>query len=157
MYNTVETADSYIAAHYTSRSADRIRWVALTPEDKAVYLTNAYEAIEELPFHGRKVANGQESAFPRLPYQYGHTEEGAPSNVLAAEAELALYLSDEKKQQSSQKRRELQADGVTSFEIGDLSETYADTEVSTAKTSIEKCRKAMELLAPYLSGGYEIC
>lgn len=157
MYNTVETADSYITAHYTSRSADRTRWAALTPEDKTVYLTNAYEAIEALPFRGRKATDGQEAAFPRLPYQYGHTGEGAPQRVLAAEAELALWLSDEKKQKSSQKRRELQEDGVKSFSIGDLSESYGDTAAVSGSVSAEKCSKAMEFLAPYLTGGYEVC
>lgn len=157
MYNTIAMADSYIEAHYTSTSPERIRWAALSSEDKTVCLNNAFAAIEALPFRGRKAVIGQETAFPRLPYQYGHTEEGAPQNVLAAEAELALWLSDEKKQNTSKKRKELQEDGVKSYSIGDLSETYVDTSASSIKNSAQKCVKAMELLSPYLTGGYDVC
>ena len=157
MYNTIATADSYIEAHYTSTSPELIRWAALSNEDKTVCLNNAFAAIEALPFRGRKAVIGQETAFPRLPYQYGHTEEGAPQNVLAAEAELALWLSDEKKQNTSKKRKELQEDGVKSYSIGDLSESYGDTSASSIKNSAQKCAKAMELLSPYLTGGYDVC
>lgn len=157
MYNTIATADSYIAAHYTSASDERQRWEALSDDDKTVYLTNAFEAIEALPFRGRKADPAQENAFPRLPYQYGHTDEGAPQRVLAAEIEMALWLSDEKKRVSSKKRRELQEDGVKSFSIGDLSESYGDTSAAAEKTPAEKCSRAMELLSPYLSGGFDVC
>lgn len=158
MYNTIETADSYIEAHYTSTSPERIRWAALSNEDKTVCLNNAFAAIEALPFLGRKAVIGQETAFPRLPYQYGHTDEGAPQNVLAAEAEWALWLSDETKRSSSRKRKELQEDGVKEYKIGDLSETYTDSSASAASAFPSgKCPKAMELLAPYLTGGYETC
>lgn len=157
MYGTIEQADSCIAARYSSDSEERVRWEALSKEDKAVYLGSAFDAIEALPFRGRKASSSQETAFPRLPYQYGHTDEGAPARVIAAQAELGLYLSDTKSRKSSSKRRKLRQDGVKSYSIGDLSESFGDTPVTASGCSAEKCEKAMELLAPYLSGGYDIC
>lgn len=157
MYSSVKEADSYISTHYTSKSAACKRWNALSEDDKAVYLNNAFDSIECLKFGGRKAVPEQETAFPRLPYQYGHTDSGAPERVKSAEIELALYLSDEKKQESSEKRSKLIADGVKSFSLGDLSESYGDNVQSASKSSIYDCKKAAILLAPYLSGGFEIC
>lgn len=157
MYSSVKEADSYISTHYTSKSASYKRWNALSEDDKAVYLNNAFDSIECLKFGGRKAVPEQETAFPRLPYQYGHTDSGAPERVKSAEIELALYLSDEKKQESSEKRSKLIADGVKSFSLGDLSESYGDNVQSASKSSVYDCKKAVSLLSPYLSGGFEIC
>lgn len=157
MYSSVELADSYVKSHYTAGSEELSRWDALLEENKKVYLTNAFEAIEALPFRGRKAALGQETAFPRLPYQYGNTDEGAPKRVINAEIELALWLSDEKKKKTSRKRSQLIADGVKSFSVGDLSESYGEAENGSQKLTAQSCKKAMELLSPYLSGGFEIC
>lgn len=157
MYSSVKEADSYISTHYTSKSAAYKRWNELSEDDKAVYLNNAFDSIECLKFGGRKAVPEQETAFPRLPYQYGHTDSGAPERVKSAEIELALYLSDEKKQESSEKRSKLITDGVKSFSLGDLSESYGDNVQSASKPSVYDCKKAAILLAPYLSGGFEIC
>ena len=139
MYSSVKEADSYISTHYTSKSAAYKRWNALSEDDKAVYLNNAFDSIECLKFGGR------------------HTDSGAPERVKSAEIELALYLSDEKKQESSEKRSKLIADGVKSFSLGDLSESYGDNVQSASKPSVYDCKKAVSLLSPYLSGGFEIC
>lgn len=157
MYSSVELADSYIKSHYTADSEECTRWDALTEDNKKVYLNNAFDAIEALHFKGRKAFLGQEKAFPRLPYQYGKTEEGAPARVVNAEIELALWLSDEKKQKTSRRRSQLIADGVKSFSVGDLSESYGEAENGSQKLTAQSCKKAMELLAPYLSGGFGIC
>jgi len=155
MYTSVPEADSYIKSHYTSNSAERKRWENLSDENKSIYLTNSFEAIERLKFNGRKAIVGQETAFPRLPYQYGKVEEIAPKSVKYAEIELALWLSDTKRSEKSRKRKELIDDGVTSFSIGDLSENYGNT--SKEKVSALKCSKCRELLSPYLCGGFETC
>ncbi|MDE5946335.1 MAG: hypothetical protein K2G63_03365 [Oscillospiraceae bacterium] len=158
MYTSIQEADAYIIIHYTSGSSEYKRWKSLSDDDKNVYLTNAFEAIEKLQFRGRKAVPGQDTAFPRLPYQYGKVDEIAPLCVKSAEIELALWISDEKKQSRLQKRKELIENGVTSFSLGDLSENYGDTTKSEVKTvSALKCEKCRELLAPYLCGGYEMC
>jgi len=155
MYTSVPEADSYITAHYVSDSEERKRWESLSDENKTVYLTNSFEAIEKLKFNGRKTVSGQETAFPRLPYQYGKIEEATPKSVKYAEIELALWLSDTKRSEKSRKRKELTDDGVISFSIGDLSENYGNKSKETV--SALKCSKCRELLSPYLCGGYETC
>lgn len=158
MYTTVALADTYISTHYTADSSERKRWEELTEDDKKVYLTNSFEAIEKLQFKGRKAVSGQETAFPRLPYQYGKTDEIAPQRVKFAEIELALWLSDTKRTAKSKKRKELIEDGVKSFSVGDLSENYGDTAQTEVRTvSALKCSKCRELLLPYLCGGFETC
>lgn len=157
MYATIEQADSYIITHYSSKSAARKRWEALSDDEKTVFLINAFEAIEALPFRGRKASLEQTAAFPRLPYQYGKTDEGAPQRVKFAEIELALWLSDESKRESSEKRAQLIADDVKSFSVGDLSESYGGGSESVQTFSAVSCKKAAELLSPYLSGGFEMC
>lgn len=157
MYTSVQEANDYISNHYTEDSAERKRWETLSDNDKNVYLTNAFESIEKLNFNGRKAVPGQETAFPRLPYQYGRLEEVAPKSVKFAEMELALWLSDTKRTAKSKRRKELIEDGVTSFSIGDLSESYSDSSNTKENVSALTCSKCRELLLPYLCGGFEMC
>ena len=157
MYTSINESNEYISTHYTSDSLERKRWENISDDDKTIYLTNAFESIEKLNFSGRKAVPEQETAFPRLPYQYGKIEETAPKLVKFAEIELALWLSDTKRSSKSKKRKELIDDGVTSFSLGDLSESYGETSISKETASALKCSKCRELLLPYLCGGFEMC
>ncbi|MFT3951183.1 MAG: hypothetical protein QM689_04415 [Oscillospiraceae bacterium] len=152
-YITVADADGYISGHYRSNNLSRTRWEALPEEDREILLRQACAAIETLPFHGRKANPAQKLAFPRLPFQYGNAED-APDSVKNAQAELALWLSDDTKQAEQAQRQELQAQGVTSFSVGDLSENYGATQT---KSPAELCAKCAALLAPWLNGGFGIC
>lgn len=83
-----------------------------------------------------------------------------PECVISAETELALYLSDTKAQESSQKRKELIRDGVKSFSLGDLSENYGDVKSGSQADTVSTaygCQACMRLLRPYLSGGFDVC
>ncbi|MTI95390.1 MAG: hypothetical protein FH749_07860 [Firmicutes bacterium] len=152
-YVTVAQADEYVTGHYRSNSKDRQRWVALDEADKEVLLLNACAEMEQLPFQGRKAIRDQELAFPRLPFQYGQLLE-PPKKVLAAQIELALWMSDDDTQAETSKRQELQDQGVTGFSLGDLSESYESTG---ARKSALLCPKTKALLSSYLSGGYATC
>lgn len=154
-YITITEADEYISSRYRSNNKDRKRWQELTEEDKEVLLRNACAEMELLPFHGRKITREQKLAFPRLPYQYGRVEEIAPLRVKQAQVELALWLSDEEKQGNQSQRQELQSQGVESFSIGDLSESYG--KGVGEKSAPLLCSKVKTLIAPYLNGGYDIC
>lgn len=154
-YVTVGDADTYIKSRYLTSSTDRKRWIELDYADKEVFLANACIEIEQLPFRGRKAVVNQPLSFPRLPYQYGHTDSGAPTTVKYAQIELALWLSDEDKQSEYTKRRDLQAQGVESFGIGDLSESYVVG--AAVKPAPLLCSKSASLLAQYLNGGYSTC
>ena len=153
-YVTVAEADAHISGHYRSTSAARTRWSALSVDDKAVLLVNACTGMEQLPYQGRKALSDQPLAFPRLPAQYSAAQE-APANVKAAQIELALWLSDDAKQAEHAQRLDLQEQGVKSFSLGDLSESYSDKPRPTS--IVLSCAKVKTLLARYLSGGYTTC
>ncbi|MPW25951.1 hypothetical protein GC105_09125 [Alkalibaculum sp. M08DMB] len=154
-YVSIEEANTYIENYYRSNNPNRTRWGALSEEDKEILLVNACAEIELLSFTGRKAFRDQAMSFPRLPIQYGKTNEGAPDNVKKAQIELALWLSDDAKLEQQSKRKELQNQGVNSFSIGDLSESYKDGSGETPTPLM--CPKAKSLLAPYLNGGFETC
>lgn len=152
-YVTLQEAEDYIAKHYRSNNPGRKRWAELEDADKEILLTEACSEIDLLPFIGRKTLPDQLLAFPRLPMQYG-SADGAPAQVKAAQIEFALWLSDDDKQGEMSQREALRAQGVESFSIGDLSESYAGGGVKSAPLL---CPKAAALLSPYLSGGYATC
>lgn len=153
-YVTVAEADAYITSHYRSTNAARIRWDAISDDDKTALLLEACMELESLPFIGRKAVWGQALSFPRLPMQYGSADEPPPA-ILNAQIELALWLSDDAKVTELSKRAELQKQGVESFSVGDLSESYAVGAGS--KPVALSCPKAAALLAAYLNGGHATC
>lgn len=146
-YVTVAEADAYVLAHYRSTSTPRIRWTAFSEDDKAILLADACFEMEQLPFHGHKAENGQLLAFPR------RGQDAVPEAVKSAQVELAVWLSDDVKQSEAEQRRALQGQGVKSFSVGDLSETY--NGISTGARSL-LCPKAKLLLSPYLTGAYAV-
>lgn len=156
-YVSLADADAYIVSHYRSTNAARKRWAALEEADKEVLLVQACAAMESLPYPGRKVSTSQALAFPRLPLQYGNAQ-APPAAILHAQIETALYLTDEAAQESASKRQSLRDQGVTSYSIDDLSETYSDVPARAANTNpAMMCPAARQLLSRYLSGGYATC
>lgn len=73
-------------------------------------------------------------------------------DVVRAICEQALYLIET--QGSS--RSKLIEQGVTSFSVEGLSESY-DTSKSKNSTKNKICSEALAYLRPYIAGGYEIC
>ena len=153
-YVTVEDADSYITTHYRSNNKLRKVWEELDDADKSASLLSACADMEVLPFGGRAMTAGQAMAFPRLPYQYGSAGE-VPDRVKHAQVELALWQLDETHTAQAEQRQALQAQGVESFSVGDLSESY--TTGATAQPTALMCAKVANLLAPYLNGGHATC
>ena len=154
-YVSKDFADEYITSRYKTDSGDRNRWRETPEEDKEILLVSACDELERLQWQGRTVVKGQAMAFPRLPYQYGKVEEIAPLRVKQAQVELALWLSDDTKQANQSQRQELQSQGVESFSIGDLSESYG--KGVGEKPAPLLCSKVKALATPYLDGGYDIC
>jgi hypothetical protein len=150
-YVTLDEANAYINSRYPSKSKDATRWASLSDEDKEAYLLTACAQLELLPWQGRAASSDQPMMWPRLPYQYLRAN-GAPDPVKDAQIELALWLSDEAKRSKQGMRRELQEQGVTSFSLDGLSETYADT---VAQPVTLACEKAKTLVSRYLSGSYQ--
>lgn len=153
-YVTVGDADAYISARYRSNNKLRKAWEDLDEADKEASLLTACADIEALPFGGRSMIAGQAMAFPRLPYQYGRSTE-IPEKVKHAQIELALWQLDDTNTTQAEQRQALQAQGVESFSIGDLSESY--TTGTAAQPTALMCAKVSNLLAPYLNGGRVTC
>lgn len=142
-YVTVEEADSYFAN--TLQFEDWNKYDATTKE-KA--LITATRQIDRLPFSGRKLDLYQNLEFPRTNTALEFTD-GIPDAVAYATCEQALFLL-----QGGSKRQELQKQGVKSYSLGDLSETFVDN-LSEAQKTI--CPEALSYLRKYMLGSVAIC
>lgn len=154
-YATVEEADLYIKTHYLSNDEFRLNWEQLSEEDKQVLLNNSTDAINSLPWPGRKTYYDQENAFPRYP------SEVVPDAIKFAQIENALSSADSATTEDASLYQKMWAYGISSYSIGNLSETIgtasgkANARSQMAENGIIS-NKAQTLLAPYLRGGYNI-
>lgn len=148
MYATVEQANAYVASYYSSTNNIRIAWEALNEEDKQVILNRSEQLIDLLPFNGKPVDPKQVNAFPRYP-----NPELSLERVRIAAIELALQTNGDTE---TQDRLNLRAQGVKSYKIGDLSETFKDTNSEDYLIQF-----ALDVINPFLrnwlGGGYRIC
>jgi hypothetical protein len=135
-YVTKEEAEIY----FTSRlHVDP--WLDASDSDKQATLAMATRAIDRLTLKGRKAALGQSLAFPR------HPDTDVPVAVKDACCEEALALLG----RGNSQRRKLQQEGVQSFTLGNMSETYA---AGAGGGLISQ--EAKELLKPWLLGSVNI-
>lgn len=148
MYATVEQANAYIKDYYASTDSIRTQWEALTEEDKRVMLNRASQVVDLLPYKGRPVHPGK--AFPRKP-----NEEYSLQMAMTATIELAAQQFNTE----AKERFELQSQGVKSYKIGDLSETFGNSQGASGYSGIDEY--SFSIVFPYLKdwlgGGYEIC
>lgn len=148
MYATVEQANAYVASYYSSTNNIRIAWEALNEEDKQITLNRSEQLIDLLPFNGKPVDSKQVNAFPRYP-----NPELSLERVRTAAIELALQTNGDTE---TQDRLNLRAQGVKSYKIGDLSETFNDTNSEDYLIQF-----ALDVVNPFLrnwlGGGYRIC
>lgn len=150
-YIDLEYADRYIDERYREGSENRNRWEALGKEERESFLKAACEELERVKWHGRAATKDQPLSFPRLPYQ-DRTAEEAPRRIKNAQAELALWLSDEQGQEDLRQREQIRLQGIKSVNIGSLSMSFAEG----AKSGLALvCPAAVRLITPYLNGGYE--
>lgn len=143
MYAAIADANEYVRNYYSSTNPLRAAWESLSDEDKQVLLNRAEQAIDSLPLRGCPLESGK--AFPRTPLQ-----ETSMERARIAAIELALQSQD----QEAEERYRLQSQGVKSYKIGDLSETFKD---SSAGTTSRILAIVSTYLGDWLSGGYEIC
>lgn len=162
-YLTVEDATAYVTAHYPTTHERAIAWAALSDGDKEINLRRAAQIIDRQPFVGIKAVSNQAMAFPRailtdysrrdLPILNTHfdsdwlVQSETPAEIGYAQTEIALVGAT-----GAPKRLELQQQGVTSFSLGKLSESYGGGSGASRLLSYE----AKELLAPYIAGSVRI-
>ena len=135
-YVTVEEANEYFAGRLHAES-----WGQADDSTKEKALKQATKEIDRMPLIGRKAVSEQALAFPR------HPEIKIPEAVKEACCEEALALLESGKSQ----RRKLQQEGVQSFTLGNMSETFA---AGAGKGLLSQ--EAKELLRPWLIGAVMI-
>jgi hypothetical protein len=135
-YCTIEYADEYFAGRLYAES-----WGETSDADKEKALRQATKEIDRQLLKGRKATDTQELAFPRYP------DTEVPETVKEACCEIALALLE----RGNSQRHKLQQEGVQSFTLGNMSETYA----SGAGRGLLS-QEAKELLRPWLLGGVNI-
>ena len=132
-YCTIEYADEYFAGRLHAES-----WGQADDSTKEKALKQATKIIDRQRLNGRKTNPSQPLAFPRYP------DAEIPQNVKEACCEEALALLEK----GNSQRRKLQQEGVQSFTLGNMSETYA---AGAGKGLLSQ--EAKELLQPWLLGG----
>ena len=151
-YVDVAYADEYVETHFLSTDELRMGWEVLDNSDKEVLLQRSFEAIECLPFVGRKTDPDQPNAFPTCPF------EEVPEAVKYAQVENAITLSDNSASEDAAFYEKLRQYGVESYSIGNLSERTSSGAWGrnvTASSGVISA-KAINLLKPFLNGSYNI-
>lgn len=151
-YVDVAYADEYVATHFLLSDELLKGWEVLDNRDKEVLLQRSFEAIECLPFVGRKTKPDQPNAFPRYPF------EEVPEAVKNAQVENAITLSDSSASEDAAFYEKLWQYGVESYSIGNLSERTSSGAWgrNVVASSGVISAKAINLLKPFLSGSYNI-
>ncbi len=159
-YATLAECDTYLTNHYLSTNADLIAWNLLSDGNRDALLRAACIVIDRLPLVGYKATVTQTLQFPRTIWteyaqsvtsvQIGdpswYVQASVPTEVKYAQCEIALSLIS-----GENVRLKMQREGVKSFSIGNLSETY-----KTA-SDLAYCNEANRLLNGYINGGARIC
>lgn len=154
-YVTIAEADLYINTHYLSTDSIRINWNNLSDEDKEVVLTVSADAIDSLPWPGRKLDPNQERAFPRYP------DADVPIFIHEALIENAATVTDSSSSDEALLYQRMWSYGISSYRIGNLSETVGTAggnsglNVTMIQNGIVST-KAQALLKPFLGGAYRI-
>lgn len=151
-YVTLEEATHYIETHYLSSDKLRESWESLGDADKTVLLTQSFQAIELLPFPGRKFDPKQSTAFPRWP------QKEIPREIKWAQIENALAKSDSDHEEDAKHYERLWMYGVESYSIGNLTEHTSSGSYRAGGAQVTGITSAVadRLLKNLLGGGYRL-
>lgn len=160
-YISQTDATAYVTSRYTSASPERVAWTALSSDDKDILLRQACASIDQQVFAGIRASQAQTLEFPRailvtslayLPVGYSWlssdymVQTAVPTVVTQAQVEEALALAV-----GVPKRLQLRRQGVKSFRLGNLSESYGGGLSGLVSS------KAVTLLRAYLAGSVPVC
>jgi hypothetical protein len=135
-YIDIEGADEYFAGRLHAEW-----WTGADDSTKEAALKQATRTIDRLLLKGHKADEDQKLAFPRYP------DEEIPETVKEACCEEALALLE----RGNSQRRKLQQEGVQSFSLGNMSETYT---AGAGKGLLSQ--EAKELLGLWMLGAVNI-
>lgn len=160
-FATVQLCNAVLAKRLGTAS-----WTAATTANKIIAIQMATSNIDSLNYSGLKYLSTQDRQFPRKyildpdafsPYgdiinvdQYGYCYESTdvPDTVLLACALEALALIEFYATSTAAKRKTLQDQGVKSYSIGPLSETFGGS--GSALIGDLKSAEAYGLLEKYM-------
>jgi hypothetical protein len=161
---TTELADAYFD---DDPRPSAIAFLALTTDQKAWYLKRSTKIIDALPLKGSTyyyidrtspATDEQELQFPRVinervvSWDDDNSTAIVPPEVEDACCEEALGLYDfYVSSPGDQKRRKLQDQGVKSFSVGKLSESYG-TRGTSSKWKGLHSQEAYDLMKQYIAG-----
>ncbi len=148
MYATVEQANEYVQNYYSSVDPIRIQWEALEEADKQVLLNRSEQFIDTLPYSMPALEPGK--AFPKDPDQEYSLQQARIATI---------ELTVQKLNYDSADRYNLMKQGVKSYKIGDLSETFGDSVSALNYAGIDPYLLSIvyPFLKDWLGGGYRIC
>lgn len=157
-YVTVDEATEFITNFYTETDPAYQRWTELSEKGKEIYLRKGFYQIERLPFIGCKKDPAQATQFPRC------FQNEVPVEVKYAQVAQAVGDSDESAAGDAAYRLNLQRQGVSSFTIGKLSESYGgdrNTSVSAGSAGAGLAgsfinAEAMVWIQQYIEGSFPI-
>jgi hypothetical protein len=158
-YVTLTEADEYIQTNYLDTDEKYTDWFELSPKHQEVYLVKATKLIDRQPFVGYKALATQTLEFPRILWteyrvdksirilsdRNWYEQKQVPQEVKDAQVEIAIELT-----QGESERVKMQRDGVKSFSLGRISETY------TGSYNRFISGAAAELLAPFTTKSFRI-
>lgn len=151
-YVDITYADTYVEQHFLSTESIRTSWEMLDDPDKEVLLRRSFEAIEALPYQGRKTDRSQVTVFPRYP------DKEVPSAIKDAQIENALMYSDTSVTEEAAFYEKMRRFGIQSYSVGNLTESLGSGAWGSsfpAAAGIVSSR-AFRLLQPYIQGSYQI-
>jgi hypothetical protein len=160
-FATVQLCDAVLAKRLGTAS-----WTAATTPNKIIAIQMATSAIDRLDYSGLKYLDTQARQFPRKylldpnetspwgniinvdNYNYTYESLTVPDSVLLACALEALALIEYYATITAAKRKTLQDQGVKSYSIGPLSETFGGS--GSALIGDLKSAEAYGLLEKYI-------
>lgn len=168
-YISLADANTYVSNNYPTTATEYTSWNALSDANKELYLKKATKKIDRLYLRGIKAVSTQTLEFPRA-IRTDYRRENFPLVNIRLDADWVIETAVSQQVKDAQveealaivtqgttanKRQQLQAQGVKSFSLGNLSESYgsgSNANGSTKMISVD----AQELLRYYLLGAVSI-
>lgn len=154
-YASIKEVESYIISSYGEDSEYFTYWDELDSTSKEMLLKKSLMQIENLPFTGVRKYKNQALEFPRT---HGNQEElvgsiTIPDFAKFAQIDNAIAMFTVGRNSEMQNRVALQRNGVTSFKLGDFSETYGNSNGSILELADQQIIK---YFTNWLYGGYRL-